>query len=559
MKLFFYYVLHTAKNSIKKLFKSWVLAFVAICLVGGMFIGLLVGGIASHLEKQAGENEPGQEQTDPSWSEDETDPEEEGKFDPKSPEGHAQVLTIAELIAGGVILLIFVLMTLSADKSGGQIFLPADVNLLFPSPMKPQTALLFRVLTRIGPSMAGSLYLLFQIPNLLNAGISLGGCFALFFGLALTTFTGSVLQTFFYVTASNHPGFKRSFRYVIYAVLLLAAGGYILYTRSAGLGWWDSARAYFNAPLTRLIPFWGWIKAFMMYALEGQPLMMLIYLLVTAAGCGVLALLVWRMKADFYEDALLKTEEKAEMMAAAQRSAETGVSLMKRKKDRSEKLTRDGLNKGWGANVYFYKAMYNRFRFAHLNVFTKTMETYIVMALGTAAVCRFAIQTQTPYPVIIVLAVMVFFRSFGNSLQEDTKMGYFVLIPETTFTKLLWILAGDSANCLLDVLPALFIGLIFQGAAVFPAVLWLFLIVTLNAYSSSVATFIGMSSPVGAGKTIRQMAQLLFIYFGLLPDILIVGLALMAGLPVIAVILGTLINFGLAALFMYLSSRIVGR
>ena len=35
MRLFFYYVFHTAKNSLKKLFKTWVLVFLVICLAGG--------------------------------------------------------------------------------------------------------------------------------------------------------------------------------------------------------------------------------------------------------------------------------------------------------------------------------------------------------------------------------------------------------------------------------------------------------------------------------------------------------------------------------------------
>ena len=43
MKLFGYYVLHSAKNSLIKLFKSKVLAILAICLVGGMVFGIFFG------------------------------------------------------------------------------------------------------------------------------------------------------------------------------------------------------------------------------------------------------------------------------------------------------------------------------------------------------------------------------------------------------------------------------------------------------------------------------------------------------------------------------------
>ena len=91
-------------------------------------------------------------------------------------------MDIIELIAGAVILLLFVMSALGADKSGGQIFLPADVNLLFPSPMRPQTVLLFRFLTQMGVSAAASVYLLFQIPNLMRTGLSAGGIAAVLIG-----------------------------------------------------------------------------------------------------------------------------------------------------------------------------------------------------------------------------------------------------------------------------------------------------------------------------------------------------------------------------------------
>ena len=90
---------------------------------------------------------------------------------------------------------------------------------------------------------------------------------------------------------------------------------------------------------------------------------------------------------------MAKSEEKAELLAAAQ-SQKGGVGIVKRKKDRSDNLRRDGMRHGSGANVFFHKAMYNRFRFAHFGVFTKTSETYLVAAVGAAVLCRFVIQTD---------------------------------------------------------------------------------------------------------------------------------------------------------------------
>ena len=43
MKLFFYYLFHSAKNALKKLFKTWVLLFFVIMLGGGLILGATIG------------------------------------------------------------------------------------------------------------------------------------------------------------------------------------------------------------------------------------------------------------------------------------------------------------------------------------------------------------------------------------------------------------------------------------------------------------------------------------------------------------------------------------
>ena len=49
MRLFLYYALHSVKNQLKKLFKTWVLIFIVVC----MLIGGLIGFGAATPEQQA--------------------------------------------------------------------------------------------------------------------------------------------------------------------------------------------------------------------------------------------------------------------------------------------------------------------------------------------------------------------------------------------------------------------------------------------------------------------------------------------------------------------------
>ena len=156
MRLFGYYAWHSFVNQLRKLFKTWVLIFLVIC----MAVGALIGVGAAMLDDASGEDEE--------IVESEITPEEPGAMEQLGIEPEE----IVELVVGGIILVVFVFQAISADKNGSKIFLPADVNLLFSSPMKPQSVLLFRLMTQLGTSILASVYLLFQLPNLvLNLGI----------------------------------------------------------------------------------------------------------------------------------------------------------------------------------------------------------------------------------------------------------------------------------------------------------------------------------------------------------------------------------------------------
>ena len=180
MRLFGYYAWHSFINQLRKLFKTWVLIFIGVCFLIGIVIGvgaaMLTEAVDTEdqvmVEIEAVEEEPTLQET-----------------------LGIEPLELVELIAGGVILAVFVFQAISADKNGSRIFLPADVNLLFASPMKPQSVLLFRLMTQLGTSIVASLYLLFQLPNLvLNLGVSIWAALAVIATWCLTIVVGKLLQ-----------------------------------------------------------------------------------------------------------------------------------------------------------------------------------------------------------------------------------------------------------------------------------------------------------------------------------------------------------------------------
>ena len=167
-RLFFFYALHSFKNQLKKLFKTWVIVFILACFLFGILLGVGLSFLGGAVEEGIGE--PPEEV--------ETEPE------PEDPSGlsREEGLILLELAVGGIALVVLVIDALTGDKSGSQIFLPADTTLLFPAPAKPQSVLMFRLLLQLGAAVFASGYMAFQIPHIVRgmdlppmAGVALFG------------------------------------------------------------------------------------------------------------------------------------------------------------------------------------------------------------------------------------------------------------------------------------------------------------------------------------------------------------------------------------------------
>ena len=273
MRLLGYYMLHTVKNGIRKLFRTWVVVIFAIALVFGLVGGLIGGTVGSLL------------------GEDDSVVEEEIVEEEMTPEDTAMLMTVLEAIAGGVILLVLLANVYGGDKNGSNIFLMPDVNFLFTAPMRPQSVLLFRMILQMGKELVASLYLLFQIPNLvLNLGLSIGMALAIFACWVLTLFLGKLLGVLTYTLAATHPRVRNAIRPAVFGL-----GGVLLvgtYAASVvkGMTLPNAALWLFGGENSRYVPLWGWLKGIIGYAIEGDTLAVALCAL-GAVACG--ALIVW--------------------------------------------------------------------------------------------------------------------------------------------------------------------------------------------------------------------------------------------------------------------------
>ena len=201
MRPFLYYAVHTIINTIKKLLKTWLVFFFAVFILA-VVVGVGVGTAFSKISDTIEEETATEEQV-----EDEEDTPSE--FELFMKEQGLDKAGITDLIVTAAFFLLITMSMMGADKSG-QLFKPADVTLLFPSPMKPQSVLMFRLLLNLGLNLFLAIYMLFQLPNLiLNAGFSVWGSFSIIIAYGLVMAFSTLAQVTVYTVFSKGEGNKK--------------------------------------------------------------------------------------------------------------------------------------------------------------------------------------------------------------------------------------------------------------------------------------------------------------------------------------------------------------
>ena len=201
MRMTLYYMAHTVKNQIRKLFRTWVVVFLAVCLLMGVVFGLGAVALSALFEDDEAED-TAYEEVLPEGTED------TAEDIASSPE---EVAALLELGVGALVLVVLFFSAFQADKSGSSIFLMADVNLLFQAPLTPQTVLLFRLLMQAGTSALASIYLVFQIPNLMiNLGASLGMVIVILIAWFFLLLYSKLIAVLLYTLCSTKERLKKA-------------------------------------------------------------------------------------------------------------------------------------------------------------------------------------------------------------------------------------------------------------------------------------------------------------------------------------------------------------
>lgn len=505
MKLWGYYAWHTLVNTIKKMFRSTVLV-VLLAIVGfGVICGLVGGLIGSAVESEESTEISSEIVSEEDSGENIEDEEE------MSPGDVAMVKDYVEAAVALIFLAILLWGLYSGSKNGTDIFQMADVNLLFTAPMKPQSVLMFRLSFQMAAAIAASLYLVFQIPNLvINAGLGATAVVAMFAGYIMLLIFQRLMVVLSYTVFTTHERLKQyvvPFIWTFLGVLVVVlAVVFFAVDRNP----YSLVQMTFAGHWMRCVPLLGWYKGMIMCAVNGQLLPFLGYLLLLVAGIVVLIFLIWHIKADFYEDALASAGRNAQIQEAA-KEGRTAVA-----KKRSKRIQRTGSFGGEGASTFFTKEVYCRRRMAKFGFITNTMLFYLVVSVLLSV---FTVRLMESHSFMLggcVILVILFFRNFGNPIAQETAMNWLYLVPDSPYKKVFFAMLAGSYGCAIDLLPGLIVGAVMIGESLPVMFLWFLTLVVVDFMLSAVGVMLEAIFPASALDVAKSIIQMLLRFFMIL-------------------------------------------
>lgn len=521
-----YYALHSTANQLRRFVRTW--AFVL--LVATVVLGGVVWYVGRWYYQRLQELDAAL-------------PQDFGELYQAS---GLTAVNVLELVVGLAILGILVLQAIDAERSMSLLFLQADVNLLFASPRSPQEILAFRVATTLALALAALPLMLPGVPRMAASwGVPLSTAATVPLAWCLTLAFSALLKILAYELGSRHPLLRRNLRWAVVAGLGVV--GLVLYRSYHGPADGDlllAAHRTLNAPWTRLVPVWGWVKGMVAYSFEGRADAAAGLLATSLLALACMAFVASRVRADYYEETLSRAEEFARFRREIARDNVALLALDLSR--RNGRAAREGFDHGSGAGVFFFKVLHQRRRFARLGMVTKTMVTYLFAAIAAGLFVRHFMDERLPYVPALLLAALVFFRTVVSPVTEDVRKDGFLMAPDPIWAKLLCSLLGGSCNCALDVVVPLMAGSAAMGLAPWQGLAYLPAVVSADFFASASGILADVSIPASIGVSLKQVAQVLLLYTGLIFDGMVATYGIGSGHPAVgfAVVCGLNLLFG---------------
>lgn len=328
---------------------------------------------------------------------------------------------------------------LNALKSGTTMFQMSDVNFLFVSPIDPKTILTYGLVKQTAATLLGFIFILFYSP-LLNEqfNISPNSVVALLVYSVFLLIVVQILALLFYSYCNGNDERKNKVRTVIYVYLglMLMTALYVFQQNGATM---DAGMQAIASPYLEYFPLIGWAQGAIFGVIEGNMTATICYTILLVASFVLVLVLFRRTNADYYEDVLQSTEAQ---FGARQAMKENRSSLAMARANKKVHVGKTGLNRGWGANTFFYKHLCEARRENKL-VFLGT-SSFVMLAANIIGVLVFSAMDETVQPDDLMLGFfafdvyVLFLMNAVGYWAKELARPYIYLVPEDPFRKLLW-------------------------------------------------------------------------------------------------------------------------
>jgi len=354
---------------------------------------------------------------------------------------------------------LFLLITISAfiyslytgTKSINSKFNMADVNLIFVSPIKPQTVMIYGIIKKMSVELFAYFYIIYQIPNLTKSmDITIGQTVSviIIFIIMQIVFC-NIVKLLVFVLNSKYPLLGRIIRLTIKivgavlcvaAVLIFLKGRPITFVKelysSIGQDSW-----------IKFIPIFGWVREMVYQSLTTINMTFFLYLAMIIFLSVLLVYITYCIEIDFYEDMLSSAEANEVIKKAKNREQVTTESNKNNRLFKAFRKVQLKLDNKYKAEVLFYK---------HLNEYSKRsflffINTYsIILLLVSLTLGIFAKGVEIKLVYMIFCGLLFFGAGLAGKIYYEITNPLIFMIPDSPQKKLFYGTASSLIKLVSD-------------------------------------------------------------------------------------------------------------
>jgi len=354
------------------------------------------------------------------------------------PEQEDNLTDIMWLKAVGMALFLFtVLISIKQGfAKGTTLFNMEDVNMLFVSPVSPQSILLYGVVRMMKTVVLSTIFILFNSGTLRSFfGVGFGGVLIVFAAFVLVSAVSQLLTLVIYSVTNSRPRRQSIAKLIIALSFAPLVIGAIWYIMAESMNLTAALLSLMNSPLSSLSPVAGWAAAGMLgFVMGNYAAGALFFGLLVAAG-AILVAIIYIGNPDYYEDVLVATEtafEKARGIADGNIDAASVV-------DKKVKIKATGIG-GFGASAVFHRHIREAFRMNRVGLWSTSTVVLVLYSIGYGILMNNVAYGggEHLFSLIIMLMVAQIFMAGTGRGVKDTYNHYIYMIPESPLKKMLW-------------------------------------------------------------------------------------------------------------------------